>query len=103
MATRRLRVVPSSGGDSRGDLGDGDLGDGDLGPVLDEALDRIRVLAGAVWAARDVHTPVRLRRPPWRAGRVVCAECRRAYPCPTVRALTAAGSRPAMLAAREAG
>jgi hypothetical protein len=50
--------------------------------ALDQALARIGELSGRLWAVRSAHRP----RP--RAGLLGghrCAECGRAYPCPTTR------------------
>ncbi|MDP9432128.1 MAG: hypothetical protein M3P91_05320 [Actinomycetota bacterium] len=57
-----------------------------LSSTLDEALERIGDLAARLWAVRQTHVPVRTV-----LGRHRCAECARAYPCPTVLAVGTAG------------
>lgn len=52
-----------------------------LTSALDEALERIGDLAARLWAVRQAHAPVRTV-----LGGRRCAECARAYPCPTVLA-----------------
>lgn len=56
--------------------------------ALDDALARIRDLTGRLWEVRRVHQPVAVRS--LRGGRVRCAACGQACPCPTLRAADAA-------------
>ena len=51
-------------------------------PALDEAVARIRDLAGRLWAVRLAHRPVRSG---WR-GRTRCAGCGQQLPCATLLA-----------------
>lgn len=54
--------------------------------ALDEALEHIGGLAERLWAVRRLHAPAR-RRSLFGAGRVRCAGCGHALPCPTLRAV----------------
>lgn len=53
-------------------------------PALDEALAHIGALSERLWAVRRLHAPSRSRS--WR-GRVRCAGCGQALPCPTLQAV----------------
>lgn len=56
-------------------------------PALDDALEHIGALSERLWAVRRLHAPGRS----W-FGRVLCAGCGHALPCPTLQA-TAPGRR----------
>ena len=72
-----MRTVRStSGGRGTAELAD---------PALDEALDRIRELTVRLHAVLDLHDARRTL-----LGGRVCRDCGQAFPCPTVRASSAA-------------
>lgn len=57
--------------------------------LLDQALDRMRVLVDAVLAVRAVHAPVPATAVWRRRSTLRCCGCGAVYPCRTVLALTA--------------